>query len=210
MSATIPIPASAAADYALPPGSKPFGSTSHRTTVPDTAALIGARLQYWSFTVISKFLMAILYSSLISKGLRLSHPETGMKLSKFLPLLEDYELTYHWDLAHISAFILLFLTWFFWFLILQLVLNRELEAMLRDWGWPYDWTKRIVFTIGGIIITVDACVFYRAFNAAIWGQTGFSASALIATLAYVTILVAITFVSIFLGQTVRFLKKGHR
>lgn len=58
-------------------------------------------------------------------------------------------------------------------------------------------------------MTVDACVFYRAFNAVVWGQSTFSPSAIITTLGYVTLLVATTFYSLYLGQILNHLQKGE-
>ncbi len=170
--------------------------------------LFWATVQYWLFTVVAKVVGAVLYLGLISMGLRLSYPEMGVKLSKVLPWLDNYELTYKWDRAHLGAIGILFFSWTFCHLILRFLVSSELADSLKRIGWSNDWPRRLTFTIGVIIMTVDACVFYRAFNAVIWGQSSFSASAIITTLGYVTLLVATTFYSLYLGQILNHTKKG--
>lgn len=176
---------------------------------PTNWPLWWARTEYWTFTIVAKTVGAVLYLGLISMGLRLSYPELGVKLSKILPGLDNYELTYKWDRAHLAAIGILFFSWTFCHFMLRFLLSEEFTGSMHKIGWLNDWPRRLTFTIGVIMMTVDACVFYRAFNAVVWGQSTFSPSAILTTLGYVTLLVATTFYSLYLGQILNHLKKGE-
>jgi len=63
---------------------------------------------YWGFTIPSKLVVGFLYYGVMSLGIRLSYTEMGVKLSKFIPWFDDYELTYKLDLASIAAILILF------------------------------------------------------------------------------------------------------
>lgn len=170
--------------------------------------LVIAQIKSWVFAAVSKIVLILVYGILITKGLRLLYPEMGFKLYKIFPWMEDFEMTYSWDLALLSAYAVLFFSCFFWDLTMKLLLTKDFEEKFRRWGWPVDLTKNIIYTIGAIVILFDASVFYRAFNSAVWGQTGFSFWALLATIGYVTFVVASTFVSHYLDQEVKHIKKG--
>lgn len=180
-----------------------------RVRKPINWPLFWAKMKYWAFTIAAKTGGAVLYLGLISMGLRLSYTELGVKLSKVLPWLDNYELTYSWDRAHMAAIGILFFSWTFCHFMLRFLVSEEFTGTLRSIGWVNDWPKRLTFTIGVIIMTVDSCVFYRAFNAVVWGQSTFSPSAILTTLGYVTLLVATTFYSLYLSQMLKQLNKGE-
>ena len=204
-------PASAPARRNMSIGDPPTNNIRTANGTPDDTpinwAVCWARTEYWTFTIVAKTVGAVLYLGLISMGLRLSYPELGVKLSKILPVLDSYELTYKWDRAHLAAIGILFFSWTFCHFMLRFLLSEEFDGSMQKIGWVNDWPRRLTFTIGIIIMTVDACVFYRAFNAVVWGQSSFSPSAILTTLGYVTLLVATTFYSLYLGQILNHLNK---
>lgn len=113
--ASLPTPASARRNISQDDRPKEAGAARNKPHVDRTFnwPLFWARTQYWTFTIVAKMVGAVLYLGLISMGLRLSYPELGVKLSKILPVLDNYELTYKWDRAHLAAIGILFFSWTF-------------------------------------------------------------------------------------------------
>lgn len=152
-------------------------------------------------------ILAIIYFSWGSQGIRHVLPASGMKLYK-LPVpgfgeLEHYETTYRLDTAHFAALILLVLSWLSWNFLLRLVISDELQKKFEGWSWNFTYIKPILTVTSILIIIGDGGLFYAAFNHAAFGETRFSATAFVAALVYMTILVLVNFISLYLAQCVK-------
>ncbi len=149
-----------------------------------------ARIKYWSWKTSSKILLGVVYFSIIAEGLRQIVPVLGQRLHKLpgLSFLQDYEATYRLDLAPIFAGFLLLAVWSLWASLLKIWL-------LDDDSQQYsDSHKLLIATLGSTILSVDAYIFYAALSEYGWGGM-FSFSALIATAAYVGVLIFVLYVS---------------
>ncbi|MCA9077358.1 MAG: hypothetical protein KDA93_20190 [Planctomycetaceae bacterium] len=160
-----------------------------------------ARIKYWTWKIFSKFLLGIVYFSIIAEGLRQIVPVLGQRLYKLpgLSSLQDYEATYRLDLAPIFAGFLLLAVWSLWASLLKIWL---LDDDSRRYS---DSHKLLIATLGGTILTVDAYIFYAAMLEYGWGGS-FSFSALVATAAYVGVLIFVLYVSHQLQEDVNQLK----
>ncbi len=196
-----------------PPKPPPFKKPPARTKPPETTKkkfnwrLLWGRVKYWGWNVATKSLVTVVYLALISQGLRYVLPDLGMKLSRLpgLAFLDGYEATYRIDLAHVFTAVPLFSAWILWHLNLELFLRPE--ALVRRFPrMNLDRTKRVIVTMGAIIITGDALLFMAAFTLSGWGEARFSATALLATAVYVTVLGFVTFVAICLAESIHHIK----
>lgn len=170
--------------------------------------LIWAYFLFWFWNVVTKLLVTIVYLPLISQGLRYVFPDIGLRLYKLpgLAFLRDYTATYRIDLASVFVIVPLISAWILWHLNLELYLRPNAFAH-RFQRWNLDRMRRMILTMGVIIIAGDACLFAAAFTLASWGAAKFSASAVLATLVYVTVLGFTTFVSLYLSESIDTLKK---
>lgn len=170
--------------------------------------LVWAYFIYYFWNVTTKSLLTIVYLALISQGLRYVLPDIGLRLYKLpgLSFLQDYTATYGLDLAHIFSAIPLVAAWILWHLNLELYLRPAAFAS-RFSRWQLDRMKRLIITMGAIIILGDACLFCAAFTLSRWGSAKFSAAAVLATTVYVTVLGFVTFISLYLSESIDTLKK---
>lgn len=159
-----------------------------------------ARFLYYGFKLITLLLILPVYSSLISEGYRLLIPGLGQRLSRsiFLAFLDTFELTYRLDLANILSVFLLVFAWLAWEILLQLVLGGEINTL----GLDPEKFKKAVIILASTLIGTDACLFFMSATNSSWGST-FSFAAVLATAAYVAILVSISFVSCCLSRNVK-------
>ncbi|MBW3597606.1 MAG: hypothetical protein KY475_10060 [Planctomycetes bacterium] len=174
-------------------------------------ALLWKRVKFWAWNILTKVCVTIVYLALISAGLRYVLPDIGMRLSRLpgLSFLDAYTATYRLDLAHVFAVVPLVSAWLLWHWNWEIYLRSE--AFDRRFGrWDIDRVKRVVVTMGAIIIAGDACLFGAAFMLASWGGgSNFSAAAVFATFVYVTVLGFVTFVSMGLGQAIEDHQREH-
>jgi len=158
---------------------------------PWTWALFQAHARYWMWQVGSKSILGLIYLAVISEGLRVLIPALGQKVYK-LPLLsglQNFEATYRLDLAPFFAFFLLIAVFVLWPRIIALWMAD------RDWS---SWTQeqRLLVCLGTAILGADAVLFYYAMAQMSWGGSALSFSALVATAAYVGVLVFVSWVSV--------------
>lgn len=156
-------------------------------------AEITARIKYWAWKLLSMAVIAPIYIAIVSDGLRYLIPPLGQKLSKlpFLQIFGDYESTHRIDLAHPMALVLLFAVWWLWDRLLMAWLGGDIDYL----GFDPDAYNVVVNVLGISIVSADAMLFYLGATQSTWGGTAFSFSALLATIAYVAILVFVSFVS---------------
>lgn len=190
-----------------PPPPEP-AQTDDQEKEPFNWALLWARVKLWSWNVATKSIVTVVYLALISQGLRHVLPDISMRLYRLpgLSFLEHYTATYHLDLAHVFAAIPLLSAWILWHLNLEMYLRPEVfEERFRRWD--VDRIKRVVITMGAIIIAGDAALFCAAVTLVSWGEAKLSAAAVLATGVYVTVLGFVTFVSQVLKDRLNALKQ---
>lgn len=170
--------------------------------------LIWARLKYWTWSFMTKFLLTIVYFAFISQGLRYMLPELGLKLSKLsgFAFLANFRATYRLDLANLLSAIPLIAVWILWHLVLEMYLAPE-RFEDRFHRWDVDRCKSLILPMAVIVIMADAGLFFGSFSLASWGKAQFSVAALLATATYVVLLVFVSFVSLYLSQNISDLKK---
>jgi hypothetical protein len=157
-----------------------------------TWKLLWAFAVYWGWQIATKLILGLIYLAVISEGLRVLIPALGQKLYKLpgLSPLQDFEGTYRLDLAPFFALFLLVAVFVLWGRIIEVVVSD------RD---PSLWTteERFLFVLGCVILGADAILFFFAMTQMGWGS-GFTLSALVATAAYVGVLVFVSWMSVHL------------
>jgi hypothetical protein len=166
-----------------------------------SAVIIFAHAKYWLWKVVTLVVLAPIYVALISEGFRLLIPAAGLRLSKipFLSFLDDYEATHRLDCAHLMALGLLIFVWMFWDLLLTIKLGGQFDT----YGFEPESFKKVVLILGLTLVCCDACLFFVSVTNSSWGGSSFSFSAIIATAAYVAILICVSFVSCILRRDIK-------
>lgn len=175
-----------------------------RSAIPVTIAW--GRL--WCFRLV-KLLIAIGYITVIRDGLERVVPALGIRLYK-LPLLgalKDYEGLYQLNLALFAGLLLFAMSSSIWCALLEVWLYDN-SAMGTSGRCARNY-ERCLATVGGVILLADACLFYAAMTLVGWGGQTFSLTALISTLAYVAVLVAVCVASVNLKRNYLALKRGR-
>lgn len=162
-----------------------------------------AYFKYWVWQMVTKPSLGVIYLSVISDGLRYLVPPLAQRLYKLpgLSVLQDYEETYRLDLAPFFAFFLLIAVWYLWEKLLQLWLGWD-EA-LDGSEWNLEAYRRLISTLGVAIVGADACLFYVAMTQVGWRGMHFSFSALVATAAYVGVLIFVSLVTVNLRRALK-------
>lgn len=125
-------------------------------------------------------------------------PALGQKLHKLaipgFSMFGQYQETRRLDLAMFMALFLLVAVWWLWEQVLKVFLSSE-ETFDKS-GWNADAYKRVVLILGIIILGADACLFYASMVQIGWGGTRLSVPALLATAAYLAVIVFVSLVSL--------------
>ncbi len=158
-------------------------------------------LKYWFWSFIVKGLLGIVYIEIIAEGLRQLVPALGQKLYKIpgLSFLQNYEETYRLDMAPIFALFLMISVWSLWSKVLEAWLLKEVP----DSVWDHDSYTLFVSILAIAILGADAFLFYFAVTKAGWGGSSFSFTAIVATSAYLGVLIFVSFVSLNLTQQLK-------
>lgn len=169
--------------------------------------LIQAHVRCAAWDIASKLVLGVVYLAIISEGLRLVVPPLAQKIHK-LPGLEglnDYEATHALDLASLFSLFLLAGVWVSWDRVLRFWLGVPLPG---HESWDSRNYQRFVVGLGGVMLATDGALFYAAICQMGWGSPSFSFNAVLATAAYLTVLIFATFVSINLHQRVQSLEEN--
>jgi hypothetical protein len=178
-------------------------NSSSPTASPDSDTLdaqntFSAWLLYLLWKLLTFGVVAPIYLSVIADGLRTLVPVLGQKLHK-LPIpgfasFAKYVDTRRLDLATFLALVLLGAVWWLWEQILAVYLRND--VITPHGGWNSAAYRRVVVTLGVIILGADALLFGTAVSNVGWGDSEFSGSAFLATVAYVAVIVFISLVSL--------------
>ena len=159
-----------------------------------------ARCKYVAWQIGTKLLLGVIYIALVSDGLRCLVPALGQRLYK-LPLLgelKNYESTYRLDLAPFMAVFILVAVFWLWDKLLEAWLRTDAEFECK--GFKHEEYRKLVFRLGIVILSCDAILFFAASASMDWG---IPVAAVFATVAYVSILVFVSFVTINLRQALK-------
>jgi hypothetical protein len=161
-----------------------------------------AHVKYLIWLAVTKIPLGVLYVSVMADGLRYLVPALGQKLYKLpgLSFLQDYEATYRLDLAPLFALFLLLAVFWLWGRILRMWLFDPEEDDLGMPGANAAAARLMILGLGLVILGADLLLFYISMTQSTWGGTAFSVSALIATAAYVAVLIFVSLVSVVLHQ----------
>lgn len=174
---------------------------------PNGLILIIAWARLWCFRPV-KLLIGIGYTAVITEGLRMVVPALGIKLHKLplLSFLKDYEVWHRLDLAVFAGMLLFALSNSIWCSLLERWLYEDSGPEAS--GRSASHYEKCLIVVGSVILFADACLFYRAMTFAGWGGQPFSLTALICTLAYVAVLVAVCMTSVNLKRNYLSLKRA--
>lgn len=171
-------------------------------------AIVVALLKLWGFRG-CKACIGLGYIVIIAEGLAMVVPALGIKLYRmpFLGSLREYEGWHNLDLALPAAALLFLLSSSIWCTLLEVwMYDRSTEQVI---GLRSDRYEQCMFVVGGIILFADACLFYRAMTFVGWNGDLVSPSALLSTLGYVAVLVAMCVNSVNLKRKYLSLKRGE-
>lgn len=165
-------------------------------------SVVYALFKYWTWQAVTKVVLGIIYLAVIAEGFRLIMPALGQKLYRLpgLGWVRDYEATHRLDLANFFSIFMLVAVWYLWGMILSMWLRFDGapdEGRLHG-----SRIKSLIISLGLVILLADAFLFYSAMVQMGWASTAFSFEALVATAAYLAMLVFVTFVGLVLHQNV--------
>lgn len=172
-----------------------------------------ARCYEIGWQLLTKCILGVIYVAIIADGLRYLFPAFGMKLWKlpFLSGLRNYEGTHRLDLAPFLAMFLMMAVFYFWFHLLRMYLREEwdMPQESHEFGWSGQNHAYVLIGIGGSVLWADVVIFYIAVTQMGWGGARFSFTAIVATTAYVGVLMFVSYVSVVLHERVLILKSEY-
>jgi hypothetical protein len=145
----------------------------------------------------SKLVLGPIYLTVVAEGFRCVIPTLAVIV------YGDEETGV--DRAMLFAGILLVAVWLLWERALLLWLNDDTEFEASAWN-PENH-RNLIIILALVILGVDGCLFYLGVAQLGWGG-GFSFTSLLATLAYVAVIVFVSYESITLRRRVFELKNG--
>jgi hypothetical protein len=176
---------------------------------PSSIQVVFAWLRLWCFRLV-KLLTGVGYIAIITDGLRMVVPALGLKLYK-LPLLgnlREYEGWHRLDLALPAGMLLFALSNSLWCALLERWLYHD-PSIDANGAFKSNHQKCLT-VLGFVILFSDACLFYRAMTFVGWGGQPLSLTALICTLTYMAVLVALCSTSVNLKRIYLSLKHRRR
>lgn len=155
---------------------------------------IFARLRIVLWFVFIKIPLGVVYVAIIAEGLRTLIPPLGQKLWKLplLTFLRDYEETHRLDLAPVMSVFIFIAVCVLWEQVLEIWLVRQEKGS----AWLLDNKAILMVSLGSLVLGADICLFYVGVVQSSWGGVSFSFSALLATAAYLGVLVFVSLQSL--------------
>ena len=159
-------------------------------------------VKYWGYEIAVCLVIGPLYMFTIAEGLRMRMPSLAQKLHKlpFLSPLGRYQESKKLDFAIFMAVILFFGVWLLWKKVLLCMLDPD---AFRDSRWDPAAHKRLILSLGVVILGADAFLMYTGLVEMGWGESSFSLSAVLITAAYVAGIIAVSFFSLLLKPSNR-------
>jgi hypothetical protein len=146
----------------------------------------------------------LIYVTITVEGVRLNFQVLSTPLHKLpFPLFSMFKHFDGWrraDLAQVFAVVILICVYVSWHLNLRLSLRRDFHFSER---WQSDNVNIFIRIVGGMLILSDCFFFFEGIlHAGAWvGEAGGIFTAIVATIAYLAVLLLISFVTIWLEPT---------
>ncbi len=141
--------------------------------------------------------LAVVYANPLARGISNTFPEFGVKLSKtpLLGSLAKYEETKTILVSHPFAVLFLIVVFVSWEIILRMACGEE--SAFERFKKP-EVAKRIMLCIGVAVLCTDCWFYYAGITNSSWSGVSFSFSAILATIGFVAVNVAVTMFCVFL------------
>lgn len=166
--------------------------------IVDTARSVFRRLPLWLWRIFAVGILLILYANVLARGITYSFPDFGTKLAKtpMLGFLAKYEETKNLQISHAFSVLFLVVVFASWEIILRMACGAD---KVFDRFEKPEVAKRIMLCIGAAVLCTDCWFYYAGItNSGTWQSTTFSISALLATIGFIAVNVAVTMFSVFL------------
>jgi len=162
-----------------------------------------AHAKYWLWKAVTILILAPIYCSVIAEGLRLLVAPLGQKIHKLpipaVSMFGQYQELRRLDLAIFMAVFLLVAVWWLWEQLLKFFLT--LDESFDDSHWDTEAYRRLILILGFIVLGADGCLFYTSLVQLGWGGTKLSLSAMLATAAWLAVVVFVSLVSLKLRKS---------
>ncbi len=167
-----------------------------------------AYLKYYAWTVVTKIVLGIVYISIIREGLVSLIPALGQRVSKIpmLSFFDQYDNLFRLDLGFFFAIFLMIAVFYLWAKIIYSTFYENLRTRPLDMKSLEDRRETLVRGLAAMILIADGCLFYFAMTQSTWGGSNFSFAALIATFAYLGVLIFVCLLSAELHHKIELLE----
>ncbi len=172
---------------------------------PFTQEMLFARFKYHAWSVLIHVVFAAVYIAIIAEGFRILIPTLAQRLYKLpgLGFLKDYEATYKLDVAICMALFMMLAVLYLWHRLVEKWLGTTdslYTPHYDDEGWSHRHHMMLLWTLGTVVLGCDTYLFYTSIVSLTWGDSEFSFTSFIATLAYLAILVFVSYISVILRK----------
>lgn len=154
-------------------------------------------LPLWGWRGFAVGTLLTLYVSVMARGVANSFTEFGAKLSKtpLLGSLARYEETKNLQVAHPFAVLFLIVVFASWELVLRAACGDD--RVFARFGKP-DVARRITYCVAAGVLAADCWFYYAGITNSGWNGATFSFAALLATVGFVAVNVAVSLFAVFL------------
>lgn len=162
------------------------------------AGTVYRNLPLWMWRVFAVGILLVLYANVMSRGITYALPDFGTKLGKtpLLSFLSRYEETRNLQLAHPFAVLFLVVVFVSWEVLLRMLCGDD--SAFQRFIKP-EAAKKIMVCIGAAVLATDCWFYYSGITNQGWQGAKLSFSALLATVGFIAVNVAVTMFSVFLS-----------
>lgn len=173
--------------------------TSHSSRIAwAVAGTVYRNLPLWAWRTFAVGILLLLYVNVLSRGISYAFPDFGTKLSKtpFLAVLAHYEETKNLTLAHPFALLFMIVVFVTWELLLRMLCGDT--SMFDRFDKP-EMAQKIMACVGAAVLAADCWFYYSGITNLSWKGSVLSVSALLATVGFIAVNIAVTMFSVFLS-----------
>lgn len=154
--------------------------------------VIGLQVRAVLWTLVSKPLLGLIVFPISSEGARLILPSLSKPLSSLpaLGALADFEATYQIDLAHCFALGLMMAAFTMSGHLIAIRLELQIAARYSS-----REAKGFIVGLGLLVLMTDLALFYLGVQETQWGGAGLAPEPLLASLAYIGVVLFTSYVS---------------
>ena len=176
-----------------------------RKRPPITQKMLVARFKYHVWSVLIHVVFAAVYIAIIAEGFRILIPTMAQRLYKLpgLGILKEYEATYKLDVAICMSIFMMLAVLYLWHRLVEKWLGTTdslYTPHCDDEGWSHRHHMMLLWSLGAVVLGCDTYLFYTSIVSLTWGDSEFSFTSFVATLAYLAILVFVSYISVILRK----------